>query len=64
MFTVDDVVVYCMIVAGIWKYTHGASTWKTYFDWTFVFGFQDMPWKDRAQQEQNPMEAVPYVSND
>ncbi|ELT88930.1 hypothetical protein CAPTEDRAFT_164644 [Capitella teleta] len=24
-----------------WVYKHGPSTWKTYFDWSLVFGFQD-----------------------
>ena len=27
---------------GKWQYSHGGTTWKTYFDWTFVFGWQTM----------------------
>ncbi|KAI0241334.1 putative N-acetylgalactosaminyltransferase 9 [Lamellibrachia satsuma] len=27
---------------GYWEYRHGGSMWRTYFDWTFTFGFQQM----------------------
>ena len=27
---------------GKWKYRHGDSSWVTYFDWAFTFGFQEL----------------------
>ena len=27
---------------GRWKYRHGDSSWITYFDWAFTFGFQEL----------------------
>ena len=32
----------------IWEYKHGSSTWKTFFDWSLEFGFQDI--SDKAKR--------------
>ncbi|KAK2193092.1 hypothetical protein NP493_17g06021 [Ridgeia piscesae] len=37
---------------GIWEFMHGASTWKTYFDWSFTFGFQDMSVRDKQNRNE------------
>ncbi len=48
--------------AGIWKYTHGAGTWKTYFDWTFVFGFQDISPSDYEVQLKDKTQPIRSVN--
>ncbi|ELT94461.1 hypothetical protein CAPTEDRAFT_25353, partial [Capitella teleta] len=43
-----------------WTYKHGPSTWKTYFEWNFDFGFQDSN-KEDIEARQNDVTA-PVVS--
>ena len=41
-----------------WRYRHGDSSWITYFDWAFTFGFQELgPSLDKRT---DPTEVVRY----
>ena len=42
---------------GHWSYRHGGSSWITYFDWAFTFGFQEYDLKGA-----DPTHAIRYMT--
>ena len=46
---------------GIWEYKHAGSYWKTYFDFSMVFGYQSISDVD-ANARKSLTQVVEYVS--
>ncbi len=57
MITIANVklIIFISTSDGHWSYRHGGSSWITYFDWSFTFGFQEYDLKGA-----DPTHAIRY----